>query len=413
MRGIGQDMFAARPPGTDAPDLGKRLDALLLAPGLRLAVPADIEAMYKNAMRAAGRTTTRRWFVISAGLNLFGMLFDFSMVPGRALAMDVAFRLLISAGFLAGGLGFGRGHRAGFEPVIAIAPCLLMMLLAGTTGLYSGDAALLERFVTQSMVVILTATIFLWIDFKYSCWLAALGLAGMAGFIAASGIAPAAAKGEIIEFYAGAELALLWGRYTLNLYRYRLFLLNTRENMRNADARRRNEQLSGFAYTDKLTEIPNRRYFDEICAAMRETSATLLPLSLCMIDIDYFKNLNDALGHLRGDRCLRLVAGAIRHALRDGSDILARYGGEEFVVLLPATEEAVAVEIAERIRQAVLDLDHGNPGTPLGRISVSIGVAALTAAPVDIEVLIAAADAGLYRAKHGGRNRVSQPRCAA
>jgi diguanylate cyclase (GGDEF)-like protein len=200
--------------------------------------------------------------------------------------------------------------------------------------------------------------------------------------------------------------ALIWGRHILNNRHIQLFLLNTREELRAAKATRLNEQLSSLAYTDPLTEIPSRRYFDEICASMSDTTKNLFPLSLCMIDIDHFKKLNDNLGHLQGDRCLRIIATAIRQHLR-ATDILARYGGEEFVLLLPGASAAAARETAERICGAIASLQHPNPGSPFGRVTASFGIATSAGPPLVIQSLIEAADAALYRAKSAGRNRVA------
>jgi len=140
---------------------------------------------------------------------------------------------------------------------------------------------------------------------------------------------------------------------------------------------------------------------------MSEMTINLLPLSICMIDIEHFKLLNDTLGHLQGDRCLKLVAAAMRGNLRGQSDILARYDGEEFVLLLPGTDMAAACEVAERIRAAVKDLEHPNPGSPHGVVTVSIGVAELLSPPIVLPTLLENADHALYRAKLSGRNRVS------
>jgi diguanylate cyclase (GGDEF)-like protein len=127
------------------------------------------------------------------------------------------------------------------------------------------------------------------------------------------------------------------------------------------------------------------------------------------MDIDQFKRLNDRLGHLQGDRCLRVVAQAIRNQLRGASDILARYGGEEFVLLLPGTDRAAAVAIAERIRTAVLELNHPHPAVDCGVVTISIGVSSAAERPVLVEDLLNQADEALYLAKRGGRNKVCTP----
>lgn len=131
------------------------------------------------------------------------------------------------------------------------------------------------------------------------------------------------------------------------------------------------------------------------------------PLSLILVDADYFKALNDRYGHPEGDRCLKALASALRDHLKRPSDIVARYGGEEFAVLLPGTDAAGAQVIAEKLRAAVAGLGIPHEGHPLGHITVSLGVATLIPVPsLQTIDLIARADAALYRAKAGGRNRV-------
>jgi diguanylate cyclase (GGDEF)-like protein len=251
------------------------------------------------------------------------------------------------------------------------------------------------------MVMVLSATFFLFIDTKYACWLGGLALLILSGFIIASNISLVAAKAQIIFFYAGAESAILWGRYILNLYRIRLFLLNKRDDLRNAAALRDNAILSREAFTDPLTNAANRRAFSQAIRGLIDSKRRLRPLSLCMIDIDHFKELNDSTGHMAGDLALRAVAAAISDHIRGKSDLLARFGGDEFLLLLADTGTAEAVEIAERIRGAieVLELPNG--------VTVSIGVAGVVGRQITIEALLTEADGALYRAKQAGRNRVS------
>jgi diguanylate cyclase (GGDEF)-like protein len=165
-----------------------------------------------------------------------------------------------------------------------------------------------------------------------------------------------------------------------------------------------NARLEELSLTDPLTEVANRRAFEEELRARFEHARRYdRPLSLAMIDIDYFKDANDAYGHQAGDTALRCVAGVIRRCSRQ-SDVVARYGGEEFAVILPETHLFEALQFAEKIRAAVAAADLG--GMP-PRVTVSVGVATMghsffgTATDV-----VAAADAALYRAKERGRNRV-------
>jgi diguanylate cyclase (GGDEF)-like protein/PAS domain S-box-containing protein len=155
-------------------------------------------------------------------------------------------------------------------------------------------------------------------------------------------------------------------------------------------------RLEGLSRTDELTGLPNRRAWDELLARERAVAArTGRPLSVAMLDLDCFKAYNDLHGHLAGDRLLRAAAAAWQSSLRE-TDLLARWGGEEFVLLLPGCDLASAGLLIERLRGQLPDA-----------VTFSAGVASwdpLAAASADD--LVAAADAALYAAKEGGRDRV-------
>jgi diguanylate cyclase len=164
----------------------------------------------------------------------------------------------------------------------------------------------------------------------------------------------------------------------------------------------RNESL-----TDPLTSLANRKYFDEALAqAIAAAHANHEPLSLLLTDIDHFKKFNDSYGHLTGDQVLRLVAATVKQNVK-GQDIAARYGGEEFAVILPDTVLRSAITVADQVRRAVMnkELMKRSTGEHLGRITVSIGVAALGPSE-NPQSLIERADLCLYAAKRSGRNRV-------
>jgi len=165
-----------------------------------------------------------------------------------------------------------------------------------------------------------------------------------------------------------------------------------------------NARLEELSRTDPLTEIANRRAFEEELGERFGIAQRYeRPLSLAMIDIDYFKDINDAYGHPAGDAVLRRVASVIRRCSRQ-SDVVARYGGEEFAVILPETQLFEALQFGEKIRSAIAAEDFG--GMPR-RVTVSAGVPTMRdtifGRPAD---LVVAADAALYRAKEKGRNRV-------
>ncbi len=175
-----------------------------------------------------------------------------------------------------------------------------------------------------------------------------------------------------------------------------------------SDLRHDLEAMRREALTDGLTGIANRRLFDmELRRAVSEAGETDDSLSLLMIDIDHFKLFNDNYGHQVGDQVLKLLASTLSSIIK-GQDTAARYGGEEFVVILPQTTLDNACKLAEIIRKTISNKKVINRTTNenLGQISVSIGVGELIPGEDSAE-LISRADAALYDAKSGGRNRVA------
>ncbi len=163
------------------------------------------------------------------------------------------------------------------------------------------------------------------------------------------------------------------------------------------------------AMTDSLTGLPNRRYFDEVFKLeFLRLQRSKEPLSLIMIDIDYFKLFNDHYGHIAGDNCLKDVALAIKGELKRSSDVAARYGGEEFVVILPNTNTQGALAIAENIRSAVEKCSIPQQASLfLNHVTISLGLATIKPAKFKTsELALKMADTALYRAKESGRNRV-------
>lgn len=172
------------------------------------------------------------------------------------------------------------------------------------------------------------------------------------------------------------------------------------------------QRVKQLGLTDPLTQVNNRRYFDQrLGEEATKVQRHQQPLSCMFLDVDFFKRINDTQGHQAGDQVLQQVARLIGQQLRH-SDVLSRYGGEEFVVLLPNTPLEVSKEIAERIRMGVerhpFDIECGEPLS----LTISIGLACLEHIPMEIEAdgyaqsLVACADQAVYQAKEGGRNQV-------
>lgn len=169
-----------------------------------------------------------------------------------------------------------------------------------------------------------------------------------------------------------------------------------------------NRQLQQLSVTDPLTGLANRRQLsDRLGTEWRRGLRSGTTMAVAMIDVDNFKLYNDHYGHPAGDVCLRRVAQAVSEAMR-AEDIVARYGGEEFAIVLVGHDAEEARTAAERVRAAVEALDEPHAMVATGRVTVSIGVATVVpTAESTPEQLVAAADAQLYQAKRGGRNRVA------
>lgn len=221
-------------------------------------------------------------------------------------------------------------------------------------------------------------------------------------------------EGVYLMVYSSAAMAVVVGATLVGLLASSLdtsrrltATLDHEVARRTADLEQANARLAELSSTDGLTGIANRRRFDEaLDAEWKRARREGRTVSLLMIDVDHFKHYNDALGHLAGDDCLKRVAQTLReHAARPG-DLVARYGGEEFA-LLTLADAASALRLGRLLRDAVFTLALPHPESPEGRVTISLGVATLSAGgsatPSD---LIRLADEALYAAKRGGRNRV-------
>lgn len=216
---------------------------------------------------------------------------------------------------------------------------------------------------------------------------------------------------QTVAFRVFVVLAALLFAYAL--HRLRIRRMAAQESQLNrlvaektealAEANARLEELS---LSDSLTGIANRRHFDRrLEEEWRRCRRFGLPLAEILLDVDFFKAYNDALGHPAGDECLRRVADALSDRLRRAGDLVARYGGEEFVALLPGLTLADAYVVAEQLRTRVEALRIPHPGGPNAVVTVSAGVASLVPGAGPPSRLTSAADAALYEAKRRGRNR--------
>ena len=206
-----------------------------------------------------------------------------------------------------------------------------------------------------------------------------------------------------------AVVRLVFGaRRNESWYADRQRALEAEVRARTQELAQANERLAALVNQDALTGLVNRRGFDE---AFRRAWASGVrvqdAMAVLVVDVDRFKEYNDALGHPAGDACLRAIAGILTAATPRASDVVARYGGEEFVVLCPHTDAAGAVALAERIVAQTRAAALPHPTSPVSStVTVSVGAAAVACtADRSAEALLAAADAALYEAKRAGRDR--------
>lgn len=221
---------------------------------------------------------------------------------------------------------------------------------------------------------------------------------------------PAAVRFNNWLFCLSAVIISLIANFRMDQDQRRAYLARTREHERNEELSHAVELLEKLSSEDGLTQIANRREFERRLAiewsrARREGK----PLAVIMIDVDCFKNYNDHYGHQAGDACLQQIAAALHAVPQRAADVVARYGGEEFVALLPSTDADRAAQVAEHMRQAIVDLQipHATSRVAPG-VTCSFGVASmLPMASGTAQRLVADADVALYKAKQDGRNRVA------
>jgi len=187
----------------------------------------------------------------------------------------------------------------------------------------------------------------------------------------------------------------------------RIYVMRQKLQTTQRELQAANRELERLSLRDQLTGLGNRRHFDSNLAMQFALSRrNKAPLSLIICDIDHFKKYNDTLGHPQGDGCLIAVAKVLTEQLERSSDLICRYGGEEFVAILPDTALQDALKLAENIRRQVFEKNIVYGDTETQCVSLSLGVATYVGQYRTALEMLEAADAALYKAKQGGRNRV-------
>lgn len=289
-----------------------------------------------------------------------------------------------------------------------LAGLIVILAAVGLMGMAAGGE-FQERYLSIMLFVAVSAIIIFNTPMRVPVIVA---VAGMTIYLVLQLLNPALSVYSTVSaflFFSSGIAAMVVARRTITILAQRTFLLELRDADRAQELITINARLERLSKTDALTGLPNRRYMDETLASLSAApQAREKSIAVLLCDIDYFKRLNDHLGHAEGDRCLVNIGRVIAEALRPNLDHLARIGGEEFLVVLPGVTSSQAVAIAERLRQRVAELRLPNPKSPLGGIAtISIGVAVKgEGASGTMAQLTVEADEALYAAKAKGRNRV-------
>jgi diguanylate cyclase (GGDEF)-like protein len=210
------------------------------------------------------------------------------------------------------------------------------------------------------------------------------------------------------EFIATLSFACLGFAVLIARIRDNKRELEERVAIRTSELQLLNQKLEQLSTTDGLTGIANRRRFDEVLELeWARANRTQQPLTLAILDIDWFKLYNDHYGHQAGDECLRRVSAVMADNVSRTGDLVARYGGEEFVFITPGMDSQHALKVSERICKEIQALAIPHIGSIFGCVTVSIGVTSMTPQSVqNANMLIKVADEALYEAKNQGRNKI-------
>ena len=404
-------------------------------------------AVYNSFLLVLVRNPAYFWYVLTVVasalvvLNFSGLLFqwlwpDFPIINRYFTAPAIAVNLLVAVIFTISFLSIRRYSLLSYRVMQGFALASLFGLIFGLVGSYQSSTVFVSLLAVVVTLLVEVIALFLWykgqVLAKYYliAWtplllgqllnaISKIGVIPSGDFMDAAPQVGVALEVMLMSFALASRISLERRRrqaaqeQTMEVQRQANQTLEARVQARTEELEYANNRLKALTITDGLTKISNRRRFDDCLAIeFRRAHRHKYPLSVIMLDIDHFKNLNDTQGHLIGDECLISMAKACDEVICRPGDLLARYGGEEFVVLLPDTPEAGAIAVAERLRQAVMEapmpeaVNGSNAGKPLS-LTISVGVA--TAIPVHQQQpadLVRCADEALYAAKGAGRNRV-------
>jgi diguanylate cyclase (GGDEF)-like protein len=358
----------------------------LRLPWWRLRLAGGLERTFEHQTGPARAGYIQSWLLIFVVFNVISLKVDFDLFGPEDFRLPAYLTLL---GFvpiaILGILALGFWTSARFQALVVAATVLTDLVIVLNSARIA-PAGHTDTYLILAAIVPLVVGLIAPLAFRYTLALCLTCFAVYAGYIAYFGLVQDGKSGV-----ASLVSMLILVPPKLSFMREReakrSFLLGLRAQLSAAALHEANAQLTILSERDALTGIANRRQFTAAFEqGWRAACASGTWFGVILIDIDHFKRFNDSAGHAGGDRCLALIAATLETGVAQVGGLLARYGGEEFVAVLPGLDPAAAGAVAEHLRLAVLRLGHPE-----------------TAA----EVLLEAADAALYEAKRGGRNRVA------
>ncbi|MEY2840759.1 MAG: hypothetical protein RJB60_3058 [Pseudomonadota bacterium] len=371
-----------------------------------LSFEPSLEARYLADKADERMSLIRRVSALAVLFALGLVVSDAIMVPDR-LAMSLVLKLLVFVPVCVGGQWFIRKFFSPFWREWALVGAGWLVSVMSVVILAPSQSA----YALEAIVVLNVAVVFVnAIGRFWPCLLMSvlivithfLTLAWMGKLTHVVGISCSLLLMSTVVF-------TLYATYVLERDERSAYALDLQEQALAQELTASHELVARTARTDVLTQVSNRRHFDEVMAQVWEHAQTQRSsVALLLMDIDHFKAYNDLYGHPTGDACLRTVAQAVTACMRKGGDLVARWGGEEFAVIMNGAPLEAAQLLAERVREAVVAqgvMHAASRSAPV--VTVSIGVSAMDPGPEStLSELIRTADACLYEAKARGRNRV-------
>lgn len=392
-----------------ASEQAREIDALLASGDRGLKLPPDLEERFQ-AEGAAARLKVMLWSGLLVGLIFNWMLLsDWLMVPDQ---YDLGLRLRLFAFTPATVIGVFLITKVPYPALrewSMVVSGMVACIINTTLCVSSSDALAGPYLVGLTMVVVFANTV-AQMRFVQAAVLDVFAVACFAGGMVAIGSTPLEIAIPAALTLVSSVVFTLYGCYTLERDQRHNWLMHLREQLLLDEIAKANAHLDTVSRSDMLTEVANRRHFDEflqvVWARAKEDGSEV---SIMMVDVDHFKAFNDRYGHPEGDACLKEIASTLKRRLRRPGDLIARFGGEEFIAILANTPLSTATGAAERVRKGIENLNRLHAASSTHAVvTVSVGVACAKpnsphASPAQ---LIAAADAALYQAKSRGRNRV-------